>query len=268
MIHDSRKRLGQHFLVSPDVLKKIISAAALSPSDMVLEIGPGRGALTRSLAASGAQVVAIEKDRRLTDLLKDECKERGLKNVRIVAGDILKIDLAELGLGDDYRVIANIPYYLTARLIRRLLETEPSPRDLLLMVQREVAERITAKPPRMNLLALSVQTYAEAKILFPVPQSAFHPAPEVESAFIAITAISDRFFHANRIEPKTFFRIIRASFSGKRKVLENSLSKNLKLSKEMVIPALRRESVIGRRPAELTLADWISVTRVLAPIMD
>ncbi len=156
MIHTS-KRLGQHFLISSEVLKKIISAAELSPQDTVLEIGPGTGVLTRAMADCGARIIAVEKDERLAAMLEDECKRRGMASVRIIRGDILKIPFARLGLPPHYRVVANIPYYLTGRLIRRLLEAAPPPRDILLMVQVEVAERITAKPPHMNLLALAVQ---------------------------------------------------------------------------------------------------------------
>ena len=262
MIHDSRKRLGQHFLVSPDVLKKIIAAAELSPNDTVLEIGPGAGALTRALARHAGQVIAVEKDERLCRELEAEFGRERISNVRLACGDILKIPLADLGLPRSYRVIANIPYYLTSRLIRRLLEGERLPSDAFLMVQKEVALRITARPPDMNLLGLSIQIYGAPEILFIVSRSAFSPPPEVESAFIAIRDI--RPLESRHNAPAgVLFRIARAAFQGKRKTIENSLSHNLKIPKALLAETISWRYLLKKRPEELEIREWELISRSL-----
>lgn len=175
----------------------------------------------------------------------------------------MKIPFAELGLPRGYRVVANIPYYLTARLLRLLLTGEHQPRDMLLMVQREVAERIVARPPRMNLLALSVQAYGDPKIIFDVPRSAFSPRPKVDSAFIRIGNINKEFFTSRAIDEEKFFTVLRAAFRGKRKVLENTLSKNLKLPKLAVAEVLASLTFSGKRPEELSPAEWGKLVRAI-----
>lgn len=259
------QRLGQHFLVSRTVLTKIVAAAGLAADETVLEIGPGTGVLTRALAARAGAVVAVEKDHELCRLLEDSLKKEGVANVRLIRGDILKIPFDELGLPERYAVVANIPYYLTSRLIRTLLETEPPPARMLLMVQREVADRMCARPPEMNLLALSVQAYGKPKVLFGVPASAFSPPPEVDSAFIEIGGIGASFFHDHRVSPELFFRVARAAFQGKRKMLENSISHNLKLPKNEVEAVLAALQLSKKRPEELTTEDWAELARAFGP---
>lgn len=263
MLHNSRpfrpnKLMGQNFLVSRLVLKKIIAAAGCSPKKIILEIGPGLGALTRDLAKYCRKVIAVEKDLRFVAALEKNLSEKKIANVKIIQGDILKIDFGGLGLGEHYSVVANIPYYLTSRLIRMLLEHRNPPEEIFLMVQKEVAARIIAKPPRMNLLALSVQACAKPKILFLVPASAFSPKPKVDSAFIRISGIGKKLF-ANPADEKRFFEIARAAFGGKRKTLDNSLAHNLKISKTRVTEILKKLSLAGRRPETLSLGDWLKI---------
>lgn len=259
------KLLGQHFLVSRTVLAKIVAAANLTPTDTVLEIGPGRGILTFALAERAGKVIAVEKDPRLAGLLERELESRGIKNVTIIRGDILKLFPDQLRLPHYYRVVANIPFYLTSRLIRRLLESAERPQDILLTVQKEVAERIVAKPPRMNLLALAVQAYCRPRILFRIPASAFNPRPKVESAAIALADISTDFFTKHNIPEAAFFSLLRAAFSQKRKTIANSLARALG-DKKQGIAVLRRAGVPpAARPETLTLEDWARLLRSAPP---
>lgn len=269
MIHDSRRirpnlLMGQHFLRSGAVLAKIIAAANLSKTDTVLEIGPGLGVLTFELARWAKEVVAVEKDKRLAALLEKKLKKERISNVRLITADILKIfPISHLSLPTSYKIVANIPYYLTGRLIRKFLTCEHPPTEMLLMVQKEVAERIIARPPKMNLLAIAVQAYAEPKILFRVPKNAFWPQPKVDSALIRISKISKRFFAAADVEESEFFAIVRAAFQGKRKTLENSLAKNLKLPKAAVSKTLSELGLLGKRPEMLGIENWIKLTHQL-----
>lgn len=261
--HRRAPRLGQHFLVSRPVQAAILAAAGRDPRGTVLEIGPGNGVLTLPLAGRFAHIIAVEKDERLAAELAATLQTRGITNVQLIPGDILALFPEKLPLPENYRVIANIPYYLTGRLIRRLLESAERPQDILLTVQKEVAERIVAKPPRMNLLALSVQAYGKPQIIARVPAQAFRPQPKVDSAIIKISEISDAFFTKNRIASKHFFGVLHAAFSGKRKILENSLSKNLKLPKTELIALLSRLKLEGRRAETLSLVQWGKLAHAL-----
>ena len=258
------KLLGQHFLVSGPILKKIIAAAELSPNDTVLEVGPGLGTLTVELAQRAQRVIAVEKDSRLIPALEKNLRDQHIANVEIVAGDILKLFPGELALPDEYRVIANIPYYLTSRLIRILLEGEHPPRDILLMVQQEVAKRIVAEPPHMNLLGLAVQTYATPKTLFAVPPRAFSPPPQVSSALVSIKNIGRSFFVEQSVDEKKFFLVARAGFQGRRKILENTLSRNLNIAKPKVREILGAHHLFGKRPETLSREEWARLTHAFA----
>ncbi len=253
------KLLGQNFLVDKNVLAKIIAAADLRPADVVLEIGPGTGTLTRELTARAGRVVAIEKDKRLAALLQTELA--AAKNVEIIPGDILKIlannELTLITKRAKYKVVANIPYYLTANLIRRLLEAVCPPQDIILLIQKEVAQRICAQPPRMSLLAIAVQFYAQAKIVAKVPRGAFRPQPKVDSAIIKIIPhgqTCDKSF-ANR-----FFRLVKAGFSQPRKQLQNNLRNGLKIDQEKISAALKSLKIKPTSRAEsLTLDNWLKL---------
>lgn len=258
--HFPRKRLGQHFLVDENALERIVAAAELGPDEAVLEVGAGLGTLTRALAAAAGSVVAVEVDPRLVAVLKAELGE--LRNVRIVEGDILLLDPSTLMEGQPYKVVANLPYGITAAVLRHLLEAKAPPGRMVVTVQREVAERMVAREGRMSLLAVSVQFYGEPEILFRLKPGAFYPRPEVESAVVRI----DR--HGRppvpMAEREAFFRIVRAGFSQPRKQLRNSLAAGLALSPQEAAEALRQAEIDPHLRAErLSLEDWARLTKVL-----
>lgn len=255
------KLMGQHFLIDENVLAKIIRSSSIRADETILEIGPGLGALTFELAKRAGRVIAVEKDERLCQRLKEEIQKRGAGNIELIRGDILKLSEDLFARISPYKVVANIPYYLTARLLRKLLAEVSSPVEIILTVQKEVAERIAAKPPRMNLLALAAQAYGAPKVLFSISRNAFAPAPNVESAALAVKNISRRNF-SNESEEKMFFKIARAAFQKKRKTLANSLRdihgpKNIR---EALAKLGKSESA---RPEELSLKDWITFTRLI-----
>ena len=290
-----KKSLGQNFLKDKTVLEKIISAASLSVDDLIVEIGPGEGALTEKLIKRAGKVIAIEIDKNLAENLKKNFA--GNKKLEIISGDILKINLPEilvrhsernnakggmksknllnniasnnqeqiLRLRSDkvvaplrmttlsYKVIANTPYYITSPIIQLFLETKYPPKEMILMVQKEVAERICSKPGEMSILAASVQYYAEAEILFYVDKKAFFPMPEVDSAVIKIIP---RRKH-NPENDKKFFRVVRAGFSSKRKILVNNLSSSFHLEKSETEEKLKKAGIDpAARAQELEVREW------------
>jgi len=254
------KLLGQHFLVDQNILQKIIKVAGIKNTDTVLEIGPGTGTLTFELAKHAGKVITVEKDRALAEILKEEIEHREVKNIEMIASDILKMPRESFARMVPYRVVANIPYYLTARLIRKLLGEVPQPNDILFTMQKEVAERIVSKPPRMNLLALAVQIYGTPKILFKIPRNAFWPAPEVDGALIAINDISKKNFLDGGVLESDFFKIVRTAFQTKRKILLNSLARQTSINKpslEIILASLGIAPLA--RPEELSVRQWISL---------
>jgi len=253
-----RKRLGQHFLVSEAHLKGIVAAAGLTCDDVVLEVGPGLGTLTRLLAAEAGQVVAVELDDGMIPVLEDLFGAS--PNVTIVHGDILQLNpVAVLPRvtqdHPEYKVVANLPYYITSAVLRHLLEAERPPQLMVLTVQREVAERICAGPPSMSLLAVSVQFYAEPELVQHIPAGAFTPRPNVDSAVLRLTL---RPQPAVAVEDVArFFRIVRAGFGQRRKQLRNALAHGLGRRSDEVAAALEQVDVDPRRRAEtLTLLEW------------
>lgn len=253
-----RKELGQNFLIDANILRKIINAADLNSNGLVLEVGPGLGFLTLELAKNSKKVIAVEKDEKMAEILKDILKEQNIKNVEIIKADILKIKhgpMAKWLNGYDYKVVANLPYYITAPVIRKFLENENKPGEMILMVQKEVAQRICAKPPKMNLLAVSVQFYAKPEIVSFVSKKSFWPQPKVDSAIIRI---NPRIHTDKKTDSHRFFQIVRAGFSQPRKQILNNLSKKLELNKQEVISWLTANKINPERRAEtLTLNDWI-----------
>ncbi|MFA5994122.1 MAG: 16S rRNA (adenine(1518)-N(6)/adenine(1519)-N(6))-dimethyltransferase RsmA [Parcubacteria group bacterium] len=250
-------KLGQNFLKDPIVLEKIIQASDITKADFVLEIGPGEGVLTEKLAPFGKKVIAIEIDDTLIEPLKN--KFAANKNVVIWHDDILRLHLPQLLQeqaplrADHYQAIANIPYYITSPIIRLFLEQEHQPQEMILMIQKEVAERIVAPQGQLSILAVSVGYYATTEILFLVDKKSFDPMPKVDSAVIRITP--RRKF--NKIEDKKFFRLVKAGFSAKRKTLLNNLSTSLQIKKEVVEKILLQLSLdTHTRAQELTIADW------------
>ncbi len=255
---EPRKGLGQHFLASPGLLDRIAAAADLTPRDTVLEIGPGLGDLTVRLAQRAGRVVAVEVDTRLAPAL--EAVARRYPQVQVVFGDILQQDLAALLGPGPFVVVANLPYYITGAVLRHVWGGEPRPQRMVLLVQREVAARMTARPPRMNLLALQTQLYGRPRVLFRVPARAFVPPPKVESAVVRVDARAQPRLPADQV-PR-FWRVARAAFGQKRKQLRNALAAGLGLDKAAVEAWLQRADVDPRRRAE-TLA-WEEWARLLA----
>lgn len=254
----AEKKLGQNFLIDASIVRQIVAAAELSEQDTVLEIGPGIGTLTQGLAESGAQVVAVELDAKLLPVLDVTLAEHA--NVRIVQGDILKIDIMrEIG-AEKFKVCANLPYYITTPIIFALLEKNLPMERLVVMVQKEVAERMAAQPGGKEYGALSVamQYYTEPKIICTVPPSSFLPAPAVASAVIQCKKREKPSVEV--CDEALFFRIVRAAFSLRRKMLSNSL-KNMGISTEEIEAWLGRAEVDGKRRAEtLNLAEFARLT--------
>lgn len=254
-----RKGLGQHFLIDEEVLKLITPAAELTPDDIVVEIGPGLGILTRELAKRAGRVLTVELDSKLAALLKKALASLG--NVTIINKDILEIDPAALlqdaatNTSAGYKVVANLPYYITSPVLRHFLEASIKPRIMVVMVQKEVAETIVAEPGRMSILSISVQFYGKPGIISHVPARCFYPAPEVDSAILRIdvhprppVAITDE---------AGFFEVVRAGFSAPRKQIGNSLARGLKLPKAEVLTLLEKAGIAAKRRAEtLTLDEW------------
>ena len=249
----AHKALGQNFLQDPLTLAEIVSAAEIQPTDTVLEIGPGLGSLTRYLAVAAKEVVAVELDPNLLPPLQAVLLP--YSNVRLIQGNILKLSPKDLITEKDYLVVANIPYYITSVVIRHLLEAEVKPRRMVLTVQKEVAERISAKPGDMSLLALSVQVYGKPRIAARIPASAFFPAPKVDSAILCVDI-----YPAPLVKPEllsTFFKLIKAGFSQKRKTLRNSLSAGLHISPTNAAELLTRTGIDPQRRAEtLSIEEW------------
>jgi 16S rRNA (adenine1518-N6/adenine1519-N6)-dimethyltransferase len=254
------KRLGQNFLVDKGVLQKIIEAAQLKPGDIVLEIGPGIGNLTLELAKRVRKVITIEKDKKMCKILQDLLECWNVGNVEIIESDILKTNIQNLISNIKYKVVANLPYYIVSPVIRKFLELpEAQPLAMILMVQKEVAQRICAKPPEMNLLAVSVQFYAQPKIIAYVSKNSFFPQPRVDSAIIKISKIKNQKLKINR---DLFFKIVRAGFSQPRKQLINNLAKGLKIDKKKVKNWLLKNGVKPEQRAEtLSIEDWIDLTK-------
>lgn len=251
-----RARLGQHFLKDRGTLEKIIRAADLNRDDIVLEIGAGTGELTEALSQQVKWVIAVEKDRELCELLKK--KFSAAKNLHLVCGDILNFEPIRYTLiAKRYKVVANIPYYITGRLLRLMFESWPKPQKAVLMLQKEVAERIVAKPPRMNRLAAIVQYFAKPRIAERVSKSAFSPPPKVNSVIIVLD------FPKNGVkkDPKVA-RLISTGFTHPRKYLSANLKS--KFSRKIAEEALRKMAFLPSiRPAELSPSDWERLSTLL-----
>lgn len=246
----AKKSLGQHWLTDTQALEAIAEAAEIKPTDTVLEIGPGLGHLTRCLLDQSKHVVAVELDAGLTSELT---KKYAGQNLSVHNIDILKFDLGHLP--DDYKVVANIPYYLTSNLLRTLAEAANSPKMMVLLVQEEVAERIAAKPGQMSLLAVSVQLYYAVELGIKVPAKLFEPPPKVDSRVVILRRHAKPLFHD--LDSQKYFRIVKAGFSERRKKLRSSLAGGLNLSKTQTDELLKNVGIgSDARAQELSLRDW------------
>ena len=254
------KNLGQNFLVEESVVSRIAKAAELTPEDTVLEIGPGIGTLTQALAMTGASVVSVELDKRLIPVLQETVG--AYENVRVVQGDILKINILETVQAEPFKVCANLPYYITTPIIMNLLEQKLPIERLVVMVQKEVAERMTASPGGRDYGAISVamQYYTEPKIAFIVKAGSFLPAPKVDSAVLVCKKRSKP--PVDVPDEKVFFKVVAAAFSVRRKMLTNSLKNMGGLTGEEVKAWLDRAGIDGKRRAEtLSLEEFASLAR-------
>ena len=255
----ARKSLGQHYLVDAVVLERILEAAELSAPDVVLEIGPGLGSLTRGLLERVASVIAVEMDPRLAASLASRLGNPA--NLTTVEADARTMDIGSLVGGQaGYKVVANLPYYAANPIVRRLLEAEPKPGLMVFMVQKEVAQVMVAEPGRMGLLSVAIQYYARPSLVCDVPPEAFNPPPKITSAVVRLevrpepaVAVADR---------DAFFALVRAGFSAPRKQLRNSLSHGLGVPGAEVGEFLEGLDLDGSRRAEtLTIEEWAALYR-------
>ncbi len=258
---EPKKSLGQNFLMTESIYHAIVEALDLVSTDTVVEVGPGLGTLTQFLADKKARVIAIEKDTELTKHLRKKFTDT--RNITIEEGDILEWQPTAHNLkAGEYKVVGNIPYYLTSHLLRIIFESWPTPQKIVVMIQKEVAQRIIAKPPAMSLLAVSIQYFANTKIIRHVPAGNFYPSPDVESSIIALTP------HAitRKVPDALFFKVARAGFSEKRKQILNNLSRELHLDKNTITEILTKSSIDPKRRAEtLTIEEWQRLTEHILP---
>jgi 16S rRNA (adenine1518-N6/adenine1519-N6)-dimethyltransferase len=254
-----RKSLGQNFLADHNALLKIVRDAEIGPEDEVLEIGAGLGSLTRLLALNARSVTAIEIDRELFPVLQTVTES--FENVRLVAGDVLKIPVETLFTANGYKVVANIPYYITSAVIRHLLEAKVRPERVVLTMQREVAERILSSDEKMSLLSLSVQIYGQARIASQIPAACFIPEPKVDSSVLVVDIYPEPKLSGEEVD--LLFRLAHAAFNQKRKMLRNSLQPVLGGDSEVVSAKLQEVGINPQaRPENLALDEWIKLVGV------
>ncbi|HET6746975.1 MAG TPA: 16S rRNA (adenine(1518)-N(6)/adenine(1519)-N(6))-dimethyltransferase RsmA [Candidatus Saccharimonadales bacterium] len=246
-----KKSLGQHWLKDREILAQIADAAGLSANDTVLEIGPGLGTLTSELLRKAHKVLAVEFDEELAAKLPGQFPG---KNLEVVHNDILSFDLTQLPSG--YKVVANVPYYITSKIVQLLMTSSNKPATTVLLVQKEVAQRLAAHPGDMSILAVSAQVFAEVSLGILVPAHYFTPPPKVDSAVVTLKTRSQPLFGS--IPEKTFFRVVRAGFSSPRKKLHSSLAAGLGISKEAARDLLEKSSINPDVRAEnLSVEDWV-----------
>lgn len=257
----ARKDLGQHWLTDSQAVDDVIAAAELTKEDTVIEVGPGPGILTPKLATDAGNVIAVELDENVLPTLRSAIG--GASNVEIRQADVLGIDPA--AYPRPYHVVGNVPYYITSAIIRHFLETSHRPQSMTLTIQKEVAERIAATPPRMSVLAISVQLYGSPRIVRVVPRTSFTPPPAVDSAILRIEGIGEGLAETlGGLSETKFFTVVRAGFAEKRKQLHNSLAHNLQLSHDESVNVLEKAEIKPNRRAEtLTITDWVRLGHVI-----
>ena len=262
-----KKSLGQNFLINPHIIDKIVSAAEISKDDIILEVGPGTGNLTKKLAEKAKKVISVEKDHRLIEPLKETFRDHS--NIEIIEADILRWCPSYAS----YKVVANIPYYITSNFLRTIFESASwrmaQPELIVLTIQKEVAQRIMAKPPHMNLLALSVQYYSKPEIVGYISKNNFRPVPKVDSAIIKLISRSlasgkDSGKIRNPKQTREIFEIMKIGFSEKRKQLAPILSKKLEINKNTILEAFKKtELKETARAEELSLNQWQELAKIL-----
>jgi len=258
----AKKSLGQHFLTSEKALAQIVEAGQVGPQDVVLEIGPGKGVLTQGLLARAKKVIAIEKDRELIPVLTEKfytyIKEGKLE---LIEADILKFDPSSNLELKTYKLIANIPYYITGAIIEQFLSATNQPTQMVLLIQKEVAERMVARDGKESVLSIAVKAYGVPKIIAKVPAGAFSPAPKVDSAIISIENISRDFFEG--LHERSFFSVLKFIFGKKRKQIGGSLAEFVG-DRKKALGILEKLSIDSKtRPEDLRLSDWKQLTEKL-----
>ena len=261
-----KKSKGQNFLINESVIDKIINAAKLTSNDTALEVGPGLGILTEELIKKSKKVISIELDKKLFDFLK--VKFVDVKNLNLINEDVLKINPSDYGLQTAaYKIVANIPYNITSIFLKKFISNEPKPQSLVLLVQKEVAERVCAKAGKMSLLSISIQLYGNPEIIETVDKTNFFPQPAVDSAILKIAKVKsqkDLETLLDGVEEKRFWQIAKVGFSAKRKQLANNLASGLKISTDKARKAIvdaNLEPLI--RAQNLEIKDWINVAKNL-----
>lgn len=261
----AKKSLGQHFLNSKHALEEIIKASGLKKGDTVVEIGPGTGILTEALLKTGANIIAIEKDDRAIELLATKFKDSIISSaneqgqLNLIHSDILDNSSYEIPQ-KTYSIVANIPYYITGAILEKFLEEENRPIRMVLLVQKEVADRIVAKNDKESILSLSVKAFGKPKIIAKVPRGAFNPPPKVDSAILAIEEISDSLFVENNIKISDFFSVIKAGFAHKRKLAIRNLESLLEKEKlEKVWQELSLDFKL--RAEDISIKNWLLITK-------
>jgi 16S rRNA (adenine1518-N6/adenine1519-N6)-dimethyltransferase len=266
----TKKRLGQHFLIDEAVLEHILSAAELSPGDIVVEVGSGLGILTEGLAKRGVKVIAVELDSKLVALLKKRLA--AFPDVKIIQADILKVtpqrllqnNLHASELVRGYKVIANLPYYITSPVLRHFLEAQPRPSEMVVMVQKEVGEAIAATPGKMSLLSVKTQFYSKPAIISYVPAASFYPPPKVDSVILRMDVYSRPTIEVSDVAG--FFDMVMHGFSAPRKQLRNSLAHSLGMPPSQVASLLEKAGIEAKRRAEtLSLEEWRKLWETFAP---
>lgn len=259
-MHRAKKSLGQNFLKSKAVVEKMIAAAQVTANDTVLEIGPGKGILTEALLHTGCTVIALEKDRELLPPLREKfANELAAKRLVLKEVDVLEFEPSnEPLLSGGYKLVANIPYYITGEILQKFLSNTHAPSCAALLVQKEVAQRIVARDGKESILSISVQAYGEPRLVMNVSKKYFSPAPKVDSAVLLIEKISKNNF--GDVSEEKFFELVKAGFAHKRKVLTSNLSEYFK--KETLEAFLNEH---GRsqsaRAEELSLSDWLTLSK-------
>lgn len=259
---EHKKSLGQNFLTNQKVIEKIVKNSNLTDNDIVLEIGPGEGVLTEALAKNAKKVIAIELDDRLIPILENKFKDE--ENVEIVHDDILKLNMLEFVKKHNlqekkYKVVANIPYYITAPIIKLFIEMETQPSEIILMVQKEVAERVTSQPGEMSIITIASQYYSDVEYLFTVPKKDFNPVPKVDSAIVKFKVKNKK-----TEDDKNFFRVVKIGFSAKRKTLCNNLANGFHKDKKEVEEILNKIGLEKNvRAQELSINNWKKLEKEL-----
>lgn len=264
LYHVPKKSLGQNFLTSIPARIAIVNAGKLTPNDIVLEIGPGKGFLTKGLLESGATVVALEKDRELLPVLSETfSKEIETKQLTVIEGDALEFEISNhKPVTSNYKLIANIPYYITGAILSLYLSHKHQPTHMVVLVQKEVAERVVARDKKESILSLAVKVYGDPKLVYRVNKGSFNPIPSVDSAVLSIENISRKNFR-NKKQEENFFLVVKSGFSHKRKFLISNLKEKIPEInwQELFIKNSLNEKV---RAEDVTLAQWLQLSSNIA----